>query len=151
MQNNKPKVIYEWGSRSVYVRVTKNMKMEAMRLTIERGREEKVLNDETICSVKLLDHTSTNGKTSSMATSSVTKREAAISLNTPIFFSLTTPLLFPNYKACCIYHRVNTKRYRDKYTHIILSFLKPKQNSLNVQKQINVTQQGLYMYTATQI
>lgn len=57
-----------------------------VRVACEMGREEKLLNDETICSVKLLAHTSTNSKTSSMATSSVTKRETAISRNTPIFF-----------------------------------------------------------------
>lgn len=53
----------------------------------ETGREEKLLNDETIYAVKRLDEISTNGRTSSMATGSVTKRKSAISLNTPIFFS----------------------------------------------------------------
>lgn len=61
--------------------------MEDQGVASELGREEKLLNDETICAVKRLDQTSTNGRTSSMATGSVTKRKAAISLNTPIFFS----------------------------------------------------------------
>lgn len=77
------------------------------------GREEKLLNDETICSVKLLAHTSTNSKTSSMATSSVAKRETAISRYTPIFFSLMIPSPFPNYKRALFYQCESTKRYKE--------------------------------------
>lgn len=87
--------------------------MEEQVVASETGREEKLLNDETICAVKLLDQTSTNRRTSSMATGSVTKREATISLNTPIFFSpflSHDPPPFPNYKAWCIYHWVNTNK-----------------------------------------
>lgn len=95
-------------------------KMEEQVVASETGREEKLLNDETICAVKLLDQTSTNGRPSSMATGSVTKREATISLNTPIFFS---PILshdpppFPNYKAWCIYHWVNTNKKAHTQMH----------------------------------
>lgn len=94
-------------------------KVEEKGVASETGREEKLLNDETIRAVKRLDRPPTNGRTSSMATSSVTKRETAISLNTPRFFffpsplSLTTPLPsppFPNYKARCIYHWVNKNK-----------------------------------------
>ena len=57
-----------------------------------------------------------------MATGSVTKRKAAISLNTPIFFSpflSHDPPPFPNYKARCIYHWVNTNKtaHRRTQTH----------------------------------
>lgn len=89
----------------------KKRKMEEQEVASETGREEKLLNDETICTVKRLDQTSTNGRTSSMATGSVTKRKAAISLNTPIFFSpflSHDPPPFPNYKAQCIYDWVFT-------------------------------------------
>lgn len=77
-------------------------KVEEKGVASETGREEKLLNDETICAVKLLDRAPTNGRTSSMATGSVTKRETAISLNTPIFFLFSfshDPPPFPNYKA----------------------------------------------------
>lgn len=70
-------------------------KVEEKGAASETGREEKLLNDETICAVKRLDRASTNGRTSSMATSSVTKRETAISLNTPRFFSLSFSLTTP--------------------------------------------------------
>lgn len=81
----------------------KEWRMEEQGVATETGREEKLLNDETICTVKWLDQTSTNGRTSSMATSSVTKKKAAISLNTPIFFfsllfSLTT-LVYPQLQS----------------------------------------------------
>lgn len=82
-----------------------------VRVACEMGREEKLLNDETICSLKLLAHTSTNSKTSSMATSSVTKRETAISHNTPIFFSpfhSHDPVSFPHLQACWIYQCEST-------------------------------------------
>ena len=55
-----------------------------------------------------------------MATGSVTKRKAAISLNTPIFFSpflSHDPPPFPNYKARCIYHWVNTNKTSHRLTH----------------------------------
>lgn len=77
-------------------------KVEEKGVASETGREEKLLNDETICAVKLLDRAPTNGRNSSMATGSVTKRKAAISLNTPIFsssFLSHDPPPFPNYKA----------------------------------------------------
>lgn len=83
--------------------------------------EEKLLNDETICSVKLLAHTSTNSKTSSMATSSVAKRETAISCDTPIFF-FHDPSPFPNYKHALIYQCESTKRYKEKLTHTTLKY-----------------------------
>lgn len=103
----KPYVIYqlpllweEGGSSGRERREEKReeRKMEEQGVASETGREEKLLNDETICAVKRLDQTSTNGRTSSMATGSVTKRKAAISLNTPIFFSpfsLSRPPSFP--------------------------------------------------------
>lgn len=87
--------------------------MEEQVVASETGGKEKLLNDETICAVKLLDQTSTNGRTSSMATGSVTKREATIYLNTPIIFSPFLSLYpppFPNYKTWCIYHWVNTNK-----------------------------------------
>lgn len=83
------------------------------------GREEKLLNDETICSVKLLAHTSTNSKTSSMATSSVAKRETAISRYTPIFFSLMIPSPFPNYKHALFYQCESMKRYKENLKHTL--------------------------------
>lgn len=97
-------------------------KMEEWWVACEMGREEKLLNDETICSVKLLAHTSTNSKTSSMATSSVAKRETAISRNTPIFFSLMIPSPFPNYKSALIYQWESTKRYKEKIKHTTLKY-----------------------------
>ena len=55
----------------------------------ERRRKEKILNDETVGAVMLLARASTNGRTSSMATGSVTKRKAAISLYTPNLLHIT--------------------------------------------------------------
>lgn len=93
-----------------------------VRVACEMGREEKLLNDETICSVKLLVHTSTNSKTSSMATSSVTKRETAISRNTPIFFSpfhSHDPVSFPHLQVCWIYQCESTTTQTE---HTILTY-----------------------------
>lgn len=92
-----------------------------VRVACEMGREEKLLNDETICSVKLLAHTSTNSKSSSMATSSVTKRETAKSCNTPIFFSpfhSHDPVSLPQLQACWIYQCENTRQTE----HTILNY-----------------------------
>lgn len=94
-------------------REKKIRKNGGVRVACEMGREEKLLNDETICSVKLLAHTSTNSKASSMATSSVTKRETAISHNAPIFFSpfhSHDPISFPHLQASWIYQCESTTR-----------------------------------------
>lgn len=85
--------LYEPGKGAVQARNNeeRRRKVEEKGVASETGREEKLLNDETIRAVKRLDRPPTNGRTSSMATSSVTKRETAISLNTPrFFFSLST-------------------------------------------------------------
>lgn len=105
----------EWKrqKRNVRAEERKSRKMEEWWVACEMGREEKLLNDETICSVKLLAHTSTNSKTSSMATSSVAKRETAISRYTPIFFSLMIPSPFPNYKHALFYQCESMKRYKE--------------------------------------
>lgn len=82
--------------------------MEEQGVDSETGREEKLLNDETICTLMWLDRASTNGRISSMATGSVTKRKAAISLNTPIFFlsfSLSWPMLFPTTRPGVFFFR----------------------------------------------
>lgn len=96
--------MHDYVNQEEAVQVYKNeemrRKVEEKGLASETGREEKLLNDETICAVKRLDRAPTNRRKSSMATSSVTKRETAISLNTPRFFfpsslSLTTPIISP--------------------------------------------------------
>lgn len=82
--------------------------MEEQGVDSETGRKEKLLNDETICTLMWLDGASTNGRISSMATGSVTKRKAAISLNTPIFFlsfSLSWPMLFPTTRPGVFFFR----------------------------------------------
>lgn len=110
--------IYEWGMKEAEEkcesRENKIKKDGGVMGGLWDGKREKLLNDETICSVKLLAHTSTNSKTSSMATSSVAKRETAISCNTPIFFSLMIPSPFPIYKCALIYQCESTKRYKGK-------------------------------------
>lgn len=112
-----------WGGAvQVHNNEETNRKVEEKRVASETGREEKLLNDETISAVKRLDRAPTNGRTSSMATSSVTMRETAISLNTPRFFFpsafLSRPPAppFPNYKAWCIYHWVNKNKKAPRLT-----------------------------------
>lgn len=111
----------ELGQWSVIERgEKKRRKMKEQAVASETGRKEKLLNDETICAVKLLDQTSTNRRTSSMATGSVTKREATISLNTPIIFSSflsLDPPPFPNYKTWCIHRWVNTNKNANRQMH----------------------------------
>lgn len=136
----------EWKrqKRNVRAEERKSRKMEEWRVACEMGREEKLLNDETICSVKLLAHTSTNSKTSSMATSSVAKRKTAISRNTPIFFSLMIPSPFPNYKHALIHQCESTKRYKEKLKHTTLEYT-------SAVKTTHTTQKGLHTVRNTDL
>lgn len=118
MQNNKPKVIYEWRSRRVYVRGWP--KIWKWRCTDWLLREEEKKKFSMMKQSVLLSYWTTLPPMARPAPwqQALSPREKQPYPWTPPYFSLSRPpLLFPNYKACCIYHRVNTKRYRDKHTH----------------------------------